>query len=416
MDTKEKTLNEIWIERGYTIPQGISLIIAPCGSGKTYFTFNTLIKGEKLENIIYLCDTRNLKSAVRLDNDYSHLCRFYCKSDDNNIVQDSKLIFGEIIGDDKITVMTYAQFGLLAEKYPNGFEKVKMIICDEAHQAIDYHRKFDNEESKTYENAINKINELSKQAKVILLSATPEIIKLKRLNQENIFDFRAEPNIKRLKENMVIPYSTNKDIKRIIKDFKALTEQKNIKMLIYTDRITTVKTIVDSCYSIGLRATGLWSLNNKENAMSTHQLEVLDSVVKDGLIPEEVDILVINASLQTGINIKNNDIDWVLVNSINSVTQVQARSRVRKDIDRVYIKSDATTQKQEIMLEEKWLNKPLATIDKKALCEELELFDERGRVKQWKAIFKELIEQGYGIKEATKVIDNKRTRVSIISL
>lgn len=413
---KYKTLNELWHERGYRVSNGISLIVAPCGSGKTYFTFNTLIQGEKLENIIYLCDTRNLKSAVRLDNDYSHLCRFYCKSDDNNIVQDSKLIFGEIIGDDKITVMTYAQFGLLAEKYPNGFEKVKMIICDEAHQAIDYHRKFDNEESKTYENAINKINELSKQAKVILLSATPEIIKLKRLNQENIFDFRAEPNIKRLKENMVIPYSTNKDIKRIIKDFKALTEQKNIKMLIYTDRITTVKTIVDSCYSIGLRANGLWSLNNKENAMSTHQLEVLDSVVKDGLIPDNVDILIINASLQTGINIKNNDIDWVLVNSTNKTTQIQARSRVRKDIDRLYLKSDDAEISNDIELDEKWLNRPLTSNDKKELCNELEQYDERGRLIKWKGLSLRLIEQGYKIEDLTKVIEGKRVRISIINI
>lgn len=418
MNTKEKTLNELWIEKGYIIPQGISLIVAPCGSGKTYFTFNTLIKGENLENIVYLCDTRNLKNAVRLDKDYSYLCRFYCKSDDNNIVEGSKLIFGEGIGEDKITVMTYAQFGLLAEKYPNGFEKVKMIICDEAHQAVDYHRKFDNEESKTYENAINKINELSKEAKVILLSATPEIIKFNRLNQENIFDFRDEPNIKRLKENMIIPYSTNKDIKRIIKDFKGLTEQKNIKMLVYTDRINTVKTIVKNCYDVGLNAVGLWSLNNKdeENIMSTHQLEVLDSVVKGGMIPNDLDILVINASLQTGVNIKNGDIEWVLVNSTNPVTQVQARSRVRKDIDRVYIKSDGNIQKQEIKLDKKWLNKPLAKADKKILCEEIELFDERGRLKGWTSISKELIELGYKIKEVKPRINGKQVKASIISL
>ncbi|WP_415323053.1 hypothetical protein [Clostridium perfringens] len=57
----QKTLNELWNEKQYKIKQGINLVIAPCGSGKTYFTFNTLIKEEKLENIVYLCDTRNLK-------------------------------------------------------------------------------------------------------------------------------------------------------------------------------------------------------------------------------------------------------------------------------------------------------------------------------------------------------------------
>ena len=408
-----KTLKELWYERGYKISNGINLIVAPCGSGKTYFTFNTLIKEEKLENVIYLCDTRNLKNAVALDKDYSNLCRFYFENEDNNVVNNS-IVFGEGFGENKITVMTYAQFGLLAEKYPNSFSKVKLIICDEAHQAIDYHRKFDKDDKKTYRVAIQTINSLSEQAKVILLSATPEIIKLNRLKKENIFDFRNEPNIKRLKENMIIPYSTNKDIKNIIEEFKTLTLENKVKMLVYTDRITTVKFIVNTCYEVGLKAVGLWSLNNKKNAMNTYQLKCLDSVVKDSLIPEEVDILVINASLQTGINIKNKDIEWVLVNSTNKTTQIQARSRARKDIDRLYLKSNDVLHNKKIYLDEKWLNRPLTSKDKQELCNELELYDERGRLKKWKAISKELIKNRYKIKNS-RLSDAKRTSVSTIS-
>lgn len=409
-----KTLNELWYERGYKISNGINLIVAPCRSGKTYFTFNTLIKEEKLENTIYLCDTRNLKNAVALDKDYSNLCRFYFENDDNNVVNNS-IEFGQGIGEDKITVMTYAQFGLLAEKYPNSFNKVNLIVCDEAHQAIHYHRKFDKDYKKTYRVAIETINSLSEQAKVILLSATPEIIKLNRLKKENIFDFRNEPNIKRLKENMIIPYSTNKDIKKIIEEFKILTLEDKVKMLIYTDRITTVKFIVNICYEVGLKAVGLWSLNNKENAMNTYQLKCLDSVVKDSLIPEEVDILVINASLQTGVNIKNKDIEWVIVNSTNKTTQIQARSRVRKDIDRLYLKSNDVLHNKKVELDKKWLNRPLTSKEKQELCNELELYDERGRLKKWKAISKELIKNGYKIKNS-RLSDVKRTSVSTISI
>ena len=408
----EKTLSELWNENGYAISDGISLIIAPCGSGKTYFTFNTLIKGEKLENIIYLCDTRNLKNAVALDKDYSSLCRFYYKSDDNNVVSNS-IVFGEGVGENRITVMTYAQFGLLSSNNPDAFITVKMIICDEAHQVIDYHRKFDDEETQVYKIAIETINKLSKQAKVILLSATPKVIDSKRLH--NVFDFSKDTGIKRLRENVIIPYSTNKDIKKIIKEFKDITLKKKIKMLVYTDRITTVKSIVKTCREVGLKAVGLWSLNNKDNAMSTYQLECLDSIVKESLIPEELDILVINASLQTGVNIKNKDIDWVLVNSTNETTQVQARSRVRKDIEVLFLKTNEKIKINEILLDDKWLNRPLTSKDKQELSIEVGIFDERGRLIKWKGLSKQLIGQGYSINNYSIRIKSKITRVSIIS-
>lgn len=413
---KYKTLNELWHERGYRVSNGISLIVAPCGSGKTYFTFNTLIQGEKLENIIYLCDTSNLKRAVRLDKDYSHLCRFYSKNDDNNVVNNS-IEFGEGFGENKITVMTYAQFGYYAKRNPDSFRKIKLIVMDEAHQLVDYRMKFDNEDSDMYEVAIEKIKSLSKQAKVVMLSATPELITYnKGFKVPTTYDFSNEPEIKRLRENLVIPYRTNREIKKVIKDFKKVTTRTGVKMLVYTDRIATVNDIVKTCFNEGVRAVGLWSLNNKENAMSTYQLEVLESVVKDGMIPDNIDILIINASLQTGINIKNNDIDWVLVNSTNKTTQIQARSRVRKDIDRLYLKSDDSEISNDIELDEKWLNRPLTSNDKKELSNEIQLYDERGRLIKWKGLSLRLIEQGYKIEDLTKVIEGKRVRISIINI
>lgn len=412
---KDKTLNELWHERGYRVSNGISLIVAPCGSGKTYFTFNTLIQGEKLENIVYLCDTSNLKRAVRLDKDYSHLCRFYSKNDDNNVVNNS-IEFGEGFGENKITVMTYAQFGYYAKRNPDSFRRIKLIVMDEAHQLVDYRMKFDNEDSDMYEVAIEKIKLLSRQARVVMLSATPELITYnKGFKVPTTYDFSNEPEIKRLRENLVIPYRTNREIKKVIKDFKKVTIGTGVKMLVYTDRIATVNDIVKTCFNEGVRAVGLWSLNNKENAMSTHQLEVLESVVKEGMIPDNIDILIINASLQTGINIKNNTIDWVLVNSTNKTTQIQARSRVRKDIDRLYLKSDDAEISNDIELDEKWLNRPLTFKDKQELCNELEQYDERGRLKKWKAISKELIELGFNIKDS-RLSDAKRTSVSTISI
>lgn len=149
--------------------------------------------------------------------------------------------------------------------------------------------------------------------------------------------------------------------------------------------------------------------------MSTYQLECLDSIVKESLIPEELDILVINASLQTGVNIKNKDIDWVLVNSTNETTQVQARSRVRKDIEVLFLKTNEKIKINEILLDDKWLNRPLTSKDKQELSIEVGIFDERGRLIKWKGLSKQLIGQGYSINNYSIRIKSKITRVSIIS-
>ncbi|KIL07600.1 hypothetical protein SR42_00705 [Clostridium botulinum] len=53
------TVNEIIKNEGVMLHKNkINLIVAPAGSGKTYYIFNTLLN--PLEKSVYLCDTSNL--------------------------------------------------------------------------------------------------------------------------------------------------------------------------------------------------------------------------------------------------------------------------------------------------------------------------------------------------------------------
>ena len=67
----------------------------------------------------------------------------------------------------------------------------------------------------------------------------------------------------------------------------------------------------------------------------------------------------------------------------------------------------------EIMLD--YLSIPLVTNDKKELSDKLKLTDNYGRLLKWKGVKQILIKNGYKIKDTTKCINGKITKISIIT-
>ena len=61
-----KYLGEIIKEEGIELGSN-TLIVAPVGSGKTYYILNDLCTKDK--NSLYLCDTTNLKNSILKEND-----------------------------------------------------------------------------------------------------------------------------------------------------------------------------------------------------------------------------------------------------------------------------------------------------------------------------------------------------------
>ena len=117
---KELTVNEIIKSKGIMLHKGkINLIVAPAGSGKTYYIFNTLLDNTKKS--VYLCDTSNLKEMILKDKD----------------------IIGKVTGTDfelkkgfgldkyNCTVMTYAKW--FYEMNKPEYQHIETIVCDELH-------------------------------------------------------------------------------------------------------------------------------------------------------------------------------------------------------------------------------------------------------------------------------------------
>lgn len=93
------------------------------------------------------------------------------------------------------------------------------------------------------------------------------------------------------------------------------------------------------------------------------------------MIPDDIDVLIINSSYEKGINIHDKRIDLVIINNTNKDTKIQARGRVRKDITNLYLLHPSVYTQIAIKLDDKWLGKPLTKIDKDMLPEELSIYD-----------------------------------------
>lgn len=425
---KRSTLTELWKQDNFQLSKGvINMVISPVGSGKTYFVFNEIIKNHSnLNRIIYLVDTNNLKEAIIKDKEYFDSVMIYEKE----VVKNFRNILSS---ENKITVMTYSQFGHLLKQDENIFDSIDLIICDEAHNLIKYSNRFDhlveNKEDKVYLKTIKKLKELSATKDVIFLTATHKSIKkhfeLKDTGM-HIFDYSNDIRIRRLKEDFSYSFKSIKNMKMHLEAFNGFIDGE--KCLIYTDKITSIKAIKEMVESIeikfnnrtvrNLKAVGLWSTNS-DKEMDIEQLETRKSILETGLIPEEIDVLIINSAYETGINIKDEAIELVVVNCVNLDTQIQARGRVRKNIKAFYVRSLSEKTEVKITLADKWLDKPLTRKDKIELCKEHQLFNIQSKATSWPTLKKTLEFSGYKVIDTTirlcKEKSRKQTRVSIIN-
>ena len=189
----------------------------------------------------------------------------------------------------------------------------------------------------------------------------------------------------------------------------------NKKFLIYTPKIETMRYLEKVCSELNMRPICIWSENAKEE-MTYKQKKFCEKLLEDGQYTDDYNVLIINASTETGINIRD-DVQYVIVDSVDPVTRTQVRNRVRHDIVLITLKSDGSRKEkpERIRLGDEWLDVPLTTKDKQDLTENLELTDAYGRLLRWKGVKEFLIKNGYNIKDTKKTIDGKRINVSIIT-
>ncbi|BBF43165.1 hypothetical protein lbkm_1851 [Lachnospiraceae bacterium KM106-2] len=412
----KKTVTEVWRKSGYKLYDGyINLVVSPVGSGKTYFIFNEILKEKNLNKVVYLCDTSNLKEATIRDKVYSESVKIYDTFDSENL--GAEIGFGKSIRSygRLVTVMTYAQFAKLLKKDPECYSDIDTFICDEAHNLIKYMQRYDDHENKTYGSVLKYLLTVKSEKSVVMLTATHERIeKNYEIKGEDLMIFRLDQHsdIKRLSEKRICKFNGYQSISQYLKAYDGFKYGK--KAVVYTDRIATIENLISTCEKNGLKAVGIWSLKNENHTMSGEALVTRESIISEGIIPDGINVLIINASYETGINIYDKNIEIVIVNSTDPDTQIQARGRVRKDIEMLLIKSSTGKEQCGLRLDEKWLNRALTKEDKKELANELEL-KRNGKLLKWTSISEILRDNGYLITATKPTINGERVNCHIIT-
>lgn len=375
----------------------LNLIVAPAGSGKTYFALTKLpdlLKIEHKERILYLIDTcagRDQICYLNKDNAVFYDTLWLKEREDDYNFEE-----GFQTEPEKIVVMTYAFFGKLAFHRPAFLQSLDLIICDELHNtfwAIPL-EKFKNE--KTQQCALNKLEELSnsKSCYVVALTATPKKI---------LANFRAPIHSIALNPEPT-GYVTKETVhyRNLQQELSKLDHNK--KYLVYINHVNEIQEIVSFLQNAGYRAIGLWSMNSAKFPMSDIQKQIRQYIIENQRLPDDIDILVFNKAYETSINIYGN-IEAVFIKSQDEDTIIQARGRYRNDLNTRYLydPSDDT-----LIVPDEYINVSLFTEEKEALALALNYRNSCGALYKWGAIKKKLIEQGYTIQENPRT-NNRRS-------
>lgn len=392
----------------------LNLIYAPCGSGKTYFCEHELKEYAKdsSQDILYLAPTVSLREAFEQRGEDFEECELW----NGSISFEQK--------QEGFRAMTYAEFGARIQKarkagtYKDSlFWNDHSVICaDELSQAVKQSHYSGGDSTEVALDELRK-RIANKTNTVVTISATP------RKFLDNGFLFfpnSSKPLIHAVK--MFFQLEGYKD--GCVESYHNLTNllkklDPSQRGMVYIQQVKQMEKAVKLLQDRGINAIGIFSKKSPGHQMGREQMAVARSLIKDEKIPDDVQVLFINAAYETGLNIRpeKSHLDYIVVHDKDEETQVQVRGRYRGDIGMVYNRKNSEEVSMKIPEDviAPYLDRRLVTNDKKELLErmrgEIDLEDNRSRSQGWPTFKKELIKQGYEVTEGK----SGNGRYSIIS-
>lgn len=379
-------MEESWLsEEGIINPKEfvygkLNIIDAPCGCGKTTFVEHKLWEQSYWGKMLYLIDTKNALEAFQHRGEKrEYNGRVYYRHQ-------------------WIVAMTYATFAVLC--YYNADKSLwddedALIVCDELQSAIKWSKIKNDAHNSGFEMNLHQyaLNELHRRikigARVVAITATPSSLK-----KEFSTEYTMVPIHGKLRQYHVKNRFAFNNLATLLPHLPI-----DKRGVIYTPHVTQIQEICTQLNNRGIHAVGVWSLANETHPMSAESMDVRDNILLHETIPETVQVLVINAASETGINIKS-PVDYFVVNDVNLDTQIQAVGRVRHDIDTVYYrhnhKCDWSYHLSSIF-KDKWFNRKLYRDDKTELCTNLCIYDKKGRMMKWRKVKEIFLNSGFSV-------------------
>lgn len=353
----------------------LNVINTPCGSGKTTAAINTIAAlASSPRKALYLIDTSSGRDRLEKN---EHLTRPYVFFE----VYSSYTLFpvpeGEI--PDKVVVATYAKFGMWVAENPAFASYFEVIICDEAHNLIEYCR-YESNPTRIARDALCQAVRVGKTL-VVAMTATPDALEKMRCPQHIVPIDTSE--LRQYENHNVVHYAS---IKGLIQNLPL--QQIGAIFTIQVKQMIELAALAASC---GRKPLCIWSPNSNGHPLSLEQQKARAYILEHEEVPPEYDLLIFNAAYETSINLRGH-FDFMIIHHSSSDTIIQARGRYRNDLDTLYLLDKECGM---VHVPSAYLNRKLYTQDKKALQAALDIKNDKGNSYPWKHVLPLMESSGY---------------------
>ena len=412
MKNNKLYLGELLKRDGYKHNSANNLILAPVGSGKTYFIMEDLVKRHSGKKLL-LVSTTSLKESL--------------DEEKETITTKDLKRRGRKLGDEELHVMTYAELGTLVKFSPKFLDTYGLVVCDEIHSLFEYYAMDTN--NANYAFVIYFLFTPSDKRSVYYFTATLDKVdafvkaNINILESVETINYLADERILRYLNLHEMEFSGLDDLDSLLFNLKGLREAGK-KGVIFNEMITEMEKTEEILKRRGYRAISIWSVNNDKKPMSKEQLSVRAHLLKTGIIPDGYDFLIINGSMREGWNLTDEAVEVVILNTYDKTNIIQARGRIRKDI---YLqvkrgKKKSTPLNTKILNRvktygglERYLDRDLTTAETRKLAEDLNIRRDNNTLVMFTTLRKAFDEGGYKVTSERKMIDGKRGTYTIIT-
>ena len=404
----------------------INILTSSTGAGKTTLAFK-LIHSLSNPKSLYLIDTTNGKESLLQREDtelYNHTWKHYVEKKlihvndlktNQQVEKEMEVIFTPF--KNKTVVMTYQQLGSVLQQYDNFLKYLDIIVLDEVHNLIKYfyieRGKLLNQYNKINPNATQEqksafldatcnlfqvVKNLSKIGQwknyTIALSATPDkFLHFMREMKVNVEQIQTDVELVSY-EDKKVQYFTNLE-----QEMSKIDE--NEKAIIYIPNIVQMKKAKKWLEkNTSHNVIAIWSIHNQIHPMNEQQMKVREHIKIHKKLPKNISILIINKSYETSINIYDNEVKTLIINTSEQDTVVQIRGRLRQDLDLLKLKRKRNSGFQ-IEIPENWLEKRLYVDQQKQLAKQLKVYS-NNNVLSFRGVAQIIKKQGkYNIKRGS---------------